>query len=92
MANVTFNLTKITVLQGAGTDQINLSVLGPTPYPELAKAHPEENYGITLSVQTRKGYALEWLKQMELDILGIPVQVIGTTGHTDHSSTNIRSN
>lgn len=63
----TICLKQINVLLTRGTDQINFTFHGPTPYPELKAAHPEENYDPQLVVRTRRGYAIEWLKAIGLD-------------------------
>lgn len=59
---LTICLKQVTVLLTGGTDQINFTFQGPTTYPELKAAHPEEDYDPQLTLHTRRGYAVEWLK------------------------------
>jgi len=55
--------TSITILRIEGTDTIQVFFEGAaSPYPELAAQQPNEYKGVVFSVETRRGYAEEWLK------------------------------
>jgi hypothetical protein len=55
--------TSITILRIEGTDTIQFFFEGaPSPYPELAAEQPNGYNGVIFSVETRRGYAEEWLK------------------------------
>lgn len=71
MQQITLTIRKVTVLVHPGTDHVSLHLEGPTPFPELQKQFPTEDYGPRLSIEVRKGFALEWLDQM-----GIPKDLI----------------
>lgn len=64
MQQILLTVRKVTVLIRPGTDQVSLHLEGPTPFPELQKQNPEEDYKPCLNLEARKGFALEWLNQM----------------------------
>ena len=63
-----------------GTDRVYFCLDdAPTNFPELQEQDPDNKYIPMLQVETRKGYAKEWLeKTFGKEIFGI-VQVIGET-------------
>ena len=58
-------VTKIFVLRDRGTDKISFTCHGaPTPFPELDVLEKEEKYPPHFGIETRRGYAEEWLGTM----------------------------
>lgn len=65
-------VNKVTVLSHSNrTDIVVLRIEGPSPYPEMQAAEPDQDYGPALTITVRKGYAKEWLAAM-----GIPDDLI----------------
>ena len=49
------------------TDIINLTIVGPSPFPEMAKeAVRIVDYYPTFKIEVRKGYAEEWLAKVNI--------------------------
>ena len=72
MANqLSVSVISVTVLTGSGTDLISIKFEGSSPYPEIQAESPDQDYGPSFKVETRKGYALEWLKS-----IGVPMDLI----------------
>jgi hypothetical protein len=72
MANkLNVSIISVTVLTGSGTDLVSIKFEGPSPFPEIQASSPEQDYGPSLKVETRKGYALEWLKS-----IGVPMDLV----------------
>jgi len=63
----TFEITKITIYrrQIIGLDQIHLTIKSPTPFPKFEKENPL--YPARLQIDTDRGYAEEWLKEVGID-------------------------
>jgi hypothetical protein len=63
IAHLDFNCTRITVFRrrSGGTDLITFDVVGSTPFPELDADQPGA-YQPCLSIETRRGYAEQWLR------------------------------
>ena len=49
-------ITKCTVVRDNGTDSVVFTVDGPTAFPET-------KYPLDIKMDTRRGYAEEWLRQ-----------------------------
>jgi hypothetical protein len=68
-------VTSIQVVRGSGTDRISFNCSGsPSPFPEMERLEPG-NYPPFFRIETRAGYAEEWLEAMfgvsseDLDII-----------------------
>jgi hypothetical protein len=49
-------LTQPQIVRGNGADYVHFTFAGPTPFPEM-------KYPGSFSVEVRRGYAEEWLKE-----------------------------
>jgi len=65
------SITSVVVITGSGTDLVEIKFEGSTPFPELQAESPNDDYGPAFRVETRKGYALEWLKS-----IGVPSEMV----------------
>ncbi len=61
-------VNRVTVVQHSlGPDMIHIVCDGPTPFPELDKDQPGA-YSPGFKIETRRGYAREWLQTMGFDL------------------------
>ncbi len=67
-----FKIKKVQLVRATGTDQISIEVEGPTPFPELDAREPGK-YPPTMRVETRRGYAEEWLTGMGISMADVEV-------------------
>jgi hypothetical protein len=56
MKKISFNVKRVTIVRVGGTDQIFFWPDLPTPFPEM-------KYEPSLKMETRAGYAEEWLRE-----------------------------
>ena len=63
-------ITSVSIITSNGTDKVKIHFDGPTPFPELQALQPGE-YNPCFSVETRKGYGVQWVKS-----LGVPDNLI----------------
>ncbi len=73
MTLFTLKITKVTVLSVVGAaEQVLFEVEGPTPFPELDAQDPGK-YTPVVKMECRRGYALQWLEQMGVDLSTVTV-------------------
>ena len=67
--SIPFPIKKVTVLLTYGTDQITLTLDGPTPFPEM-------KYELQARIEARQGYGAQWVREN----LGVEPKIIETRG------------
>jgi hypothetical protein len=72
---LTLKVARAVIVRTHGPDQIAFTVEGATPFPEMQRDRPNEDYSPTFTVVTRRGYAEEWLQKMGVD--PSKVEVVG---------------
>lgn len=71
------SIISVTVLTRSGTDLVSIKFEGPSPFPEVQDESPDQDYGPSFKVETRKGYALEWLKSIGVSMDLVKVIELG---------------
>lgn len=65
---VEFEIRKVTIIKYAdSTDKIKFEIDGETPFPELSE-QVKRTICPYLQIETRCGYAEEWLKKQGIDL------------------------
>ena len=61
--NLALNVTAVTIVSTGATDKIKIDFDGNSPFPELQSTSPG-GYNPYFSIETKKGYGLQWVKSL----------------------------